>query len=229
MTCLSATLIASQLRSRFLEGLAPADLNCILEAAVPRRIPANAIVTNQADPADRVFLLTTGRARFFLIGGDGRKILLHWLVPGEIFGNQTLLSTPSTYIVSTETVKDSSVFAWDRLTIRDLMARYPQLADNALAIASDYLTLEVVSRIALTCDDARQRLARVITTLALSIGEKAPGGIELDATNEELASAANVTLFTTSRLLSEWQRRGAVHKSRGKLLLCSPELLVSTD
>jgi hypothetical protein len=35
-----------------------------------------------------------------------------------------------------------------------------------------------------------------------------------------LANAANVTPFTASRLISAWQRSGAVKKSRGKLLLC---------
>ena len=32
--------------------------------------------------------------------------------------------------------------------------------------------------------------------------------------NEDLASAANVTLFTASRLLNEWQRNGLVNQER---------------
>jgi CRP-like cAMP-binding protein len=53
------------------------------------------------------------------------------------------------------------------------------------------------------------------------IGEKVPGGIELDATNEELASASNISRFSVSRLLSEWERKHAVEKRRGKILLRS--------
>jgi CRP-like cAMP-binding protein len=34
-----------------------------------------------------------------------------------------------------------------------------------------------------------------------------------------LANKANITLFTASRLLSEWQRSGAVVKTRGRILL----------
>jgi len=52
--------------------------------------------------------------------------------------------------------------------------------------------------------------------------------MELDVTNEELAEAANVTPFTASRLISQWQRRGALVKTRGKILLQSPgNLLLS--
>jgi CRP/FNR family transcriptional regulator, nitrogen oxide reductase regulator len=49
------------------------------------------------------------------------------------------------------------------------------------------------------------------------------GGVQLDITNEQLANAANITLFTTSRLMGQWQRSGAVVKSRGKIILRSPE------
>jgi CRP-like cAMP-binding protein len=61
--------------------------------------------------------------------------------------------------------------------------------------------------------------------LAHDIGEKGRDGIELNLKNEELADAASVTRFTVSRLMSEWDRRGILKKSRGKVLLRSPEKL----
>jgi CRP/FNR family transcriptional regulator, nitrogen oxide reductase regulator len=79
--------------------------------------------------------------------------------------------------------------------------------------------------VALTCHTARQRLAQVLIRLAEVIGQKVRGGIEFDATNEELASAANITPFTASRLISEWQLNRAVAKRRGKIFLRSPERL----
>jgi len=65
-----------------------------------------------------------------------------------------------------------------------------------------------------------------LTCLAQGIGEKVAGGFEFEATNEELAGAANVTAFTASRLLSEWQNNGAILKRRGKVLLRSPQRLL---
>jgi CRP-like cAMP-binding protein len=59
--------------------------------------------------------------------------------------------------------------------------------------------------------------------LTRGIGQEVPGGVELEVRNEDLANAANVTVFTASRLLNEWQRNGAVVKSRGKVLLRCPE------
>ena len=82
---------------------------------------------------------------------------------------------------------------------------------------------------ALTCGSARERLAHVLATLASGIGHKVPGGIELDVKNEELANEANVTLFTASRLLNEWQRARILQKSRGKILLRSRERLLQYE
>jgi CRP-like cAMP-binding protein len=92
-------------------------------------------------------------------------------------------------------------------------------------MTSDYLGWYVADHLALTCHTARQRLAQVLIRLAEVIGQKVPGGVEFDATNEELASAANITPFTASRLVSEWQVNRAVVKRRSKILLLSPERL----
>ncbi len=226
MTCPSSAVVKLHVRSRFLEGLSPASLDCILASATPRQYLAGAVVTNQEDPANYYFLLTSGRARYFFVTQDGRKLLLHWFGPGETFGGFTLLANPSNYLASTEVVKDSCVLMWDRPTIRSLAERYPRLLENALLTAADYLTLAVAAHIALSCHDARQRLGQVLLNFARNFGQQVHDGTEVEVTNEELAGAANLTLFTTSRLLGEWQRQGAVLKSRGKVLLRYPERLL---
>ncbi len=214
-----------ELKSRFLHGLEKPELESILSVAFQRRLLANSVVQNQGEPATRLFLLTSGRARYFYITEDGRKILFLWLRPGDIFGGSALLEQPLSYLVNVETVKDSRMLVWDRTTIRNLAARYPRLRENALSLAWDYFTYYVATHTALVSNTARERLARVLVNFAKGIGHEVRGGIQLEVTNEDLANEANVTVFTASRLLSEWQRNGAIVKSRGKILLRSPELL----
>jgi CRP/FNR family transcriptional regulator, nitrogen oxide reductase regulator len=216
----------SDLRSQFLNGLAQPDRKTILSAATQRRFTANSVVTNQGHPADHLFLLTKGCARHFFVTEEGKKLLLKWLVPGNLFGGRTILSSRSSYLFSTEIVKDSSVFVWDRTTIRGLVERYPRLLENALLGASDYVEWHLTSHIGLACCTARQRVAQTLITLARSLGQEAPGGIALHITNEDLANAANVTPFTASRLISEWQRSRVLEKRRGKVVLRWPERLL---
>ena len=121
------------------------------------------------------------------------------------------------------------MLSWDRATLHLLAARYPRLMQNALLLASEYLAWHLVDHLALTCHTAGQRLAYLLVSLACVIGHKVPGGIELDATNEELASASNITHFSASRLLNEWQRKHIVEKRRGKILLRSLEGLAGPE
>jgi CRP-like cAMP-binding protein len=130
--------------------------------------------------------------------------------------NNNSPGTPSSYLFSTETVTDSSVLVWDRPTIRGFVERDPRLLENALLTASDYVAWHLASHIGLACHTVRQRVAQVLVTLARTIGQETPGGVELQITNEELANAANITPFTASRLMSKWQLDRALVKRRGQ-------------
>jgi CRP/FNR family transcriptional regulator, nitrogen oxide reductase regulator len=206
-----------------LRGLRRQEVELILSAAKRRRFNAKSVMTYQGDPADHLLLLWRGRARYFFETPNGRKLILIWIAPGNIFGGAALVSRPSTYLVSTEAVRDSVVLIWDGPTIRDLARRFPLLFENVLFLAADYISWYVAAHAALTSRSARERLAHVLAELAPSIGQKVSGGIELDVTNEELANSANITCYTTSRLISEWQRSGAIRKHRGKLILRSTD------
>jgi CRP-like cAMP-binding protein len=124
----------SDLQPQFLDGLAPVQRKTVLGAATKRRFCASAVATNQGNPADHLFLLTKGFARCFIITEEGRKLLLQWLGPGDLFGTRAVLSIHCAYLFSTETVTDTSVFVWDRPTIQDLIGRYPRLLENGLLL-----------------------------------------------------------------------------------------------
>jgi CRP-like cAMP-binding protein len=211
--------------SRLLEGLTKPELDLLLSTATQRRFGAKSLLTDQESPAKHVGMLTEGAARHFYVSALGRKVLLRWLLPGDVFGNKAFLREPSTYLFGTETVKESSVLLWSRNTMREIATRCPRLWDNALLIASDYLTWFLSAHMALISNNSRERLANVLLSLNEGMGHSTGEGTELDITNEELADAANVNPFTVSRLLSEWRRNGALSKGRGKIVLLSAERL----
>jgi CRP-like cAMP-binding protein len=207
-------------------GLKPREIDLIIAAGRPRRFSFNCVMTYQGEPAKHLLLLWKGRARYFYETPNDRKFILKWIAPGHIFGGAALVSGPSTYLVSSETVRDSIVLEWDGSTIRDLARRFPQLLENAHVVDMDYVSWYVAAHTALASQSARQRLASVLFGLATNFGQKVSGGIELDVTNEELADSAAITAYTTSRLISEWNRSGAIRRHRGKILVLSPETIL---
>ena len=73
---------------------------------------------------------------------------------------------------------------------------------------------------------AEQRLARALTRLGAETGTASRPGLEVRIKNEQLASLADVSPFTASRVLNSWQRDGAISKTRGIVHIVSPERLL---
>ena len=213
--------------SPLLEGLRPLEIDQVLAAATRKHCRAGAVITRQGTPANHFYMLEEGRARYFIDTNKGQKLLMMWIVPGGVIGGGAATRKMLTYAASTEAVRDSTVLCWDRSVMRELLARYPQMLDNALTIAAEYMMWSIETYVGLTSHTAPERLAHILSGLARIIGQPVADGIELDITNEELASAANITLYTASRLLSRWQKLGLTRKGRGRIIVRSPEKLVA--
>lgn len=103
----------------------------------------------------------------------------------------------------------------------ELTQQYPVLLHNTLSVAFEYLDWYLTDHVALTHGSACQRVAAILERLASTLGNRVSHGTQIDVTNDELAYAANVTPFTVSRLLNEWQKAGALRKRRGTIVLTS--------
>src|SRR5258708_22879453 len=93
----SGMALSAGLSSPLLDGLLPRDLHSILAVATQRDFLASTVVVNQGDPANTLFLLTRGRARYFFLTPEGPRLLLRWPVPCDCFRVITLFPHPSLY------------------------------------------------------------------------------------------------------------------------------------
>ena len=138
------------LSPRFLSGLPKDKLEAMLSVAKHRHFRASSVIFNRRKiPAERFFLLTSGHGRYFLNTNEGRKILLNWLTPGQIFGGAALLSTSFQYLASTEACWSTVAHSCGRSRPSgEIISNCPVLLDNALSIA---VTENIPWLIAVTC------------------------------------------------------------------------------
>jgi CRP-like cAMP-binding protein len=214
------------LPSKLLAGISEDAIAEILAAAHPRRVAAKRMVFTAGEKATHLFVLRTGRGRYFRLTRTGEEVLLQLLAPGDTFGIGALLENPCPYIGSAEATSDVEMLVWEHARIRTLATLYPQLADNGLRIALEYLKRYVDRHVGLVTKNAEQRLAETLLSLGHRSGQTLPTGVQVDVTNGQLGALADMSSFTTSRLLSGWERKGIVSKLRGKVLIRSPEALV---
>ncbi len=212
---------------RFFTGLEKDETRVILAAATRRKLKDGEIVARADEPASHLFLVRDGCIDYFVATSDGREILLRRLVSGNIFGVGAFLSQPAGYVGTSKAVHASEVFVWEHAVIRQLAKAYPPLSENALRTVLRYVALFAERHIALVTKPAQERLAFALTSLGSRAGHMVPSGVEINIKNEDLASLADVSRFTTSRFMQESERKGALEKSRGKVLIRSPEKLLA--
>lgn len=208
-------------------GLGKDEIGVILAAAVRRKFETSRIIIRANEPATRLFLVKTGCVDYDVLTEEGREILLRRLVPGDIFGVGAFLSEPDGYLGTAKTACESDVLVWEHRVILQLARSYPRLTENALRTALRYLALYAKRHIGLVSNTAQERLACALSSLGSRTGHALPKGVEVDIKNEDLASLADLSIFTVSRLLKQWERKGVVEKSRAKVLIRSPEGLLA--
>jgi len=189
-------------------------------------VQPNVQLCSEGQTASNLFLLTKGQVKYYRLTSEGKQVILYWLEPGDVFGLGTLLAEPQAYIGSGDSISSCEVILWDQATMRRLALAHPQLACNALGIVLHYLSLLADRHSAILGSSANHRIAKALLSIGERRGSISSTGVELDITNEELASLADVSPFTVSRVLSDLQRKGAVKKRRKGLRIDAPEALL---
>lgn len=213
--------------SNLFSGLGQNEIKAVKEAAGRRSIEASRIIVRANEIADRLFLIEAGFVDYYVSTEDGRDILLPRLAAGDVFGVASFLSKPIGYLGTAKAVRHIDVLEWKGLVIRQLANTYPLLVENALRTTLRYLALYAKRHIGLVSNTAQERLAWALSRLGSRTGHAVPNGMEVDIKNEDLASLADVGIFTTSRILKYWDRHNVLEKGRGKVIIRSPERLLA--
>jgi len=212
---------------KLLEGLTTEQTKLVIESAEQLNFPKDHVIIRGGEPATTLFLVMRGRAKFYRVTKQGEEVLLWWLTTDDTFGIGTLLSAPLRYIGTVQTVDQCELLAWSRASIELLPAGARSvLTQNALHIVLYYLAAYAERLVGLTSETAEQRLARTLLQLAKRMGSVHEDGVELAMMNEDLAGLADVSPFTASRQLKDWERQGILQKRRAKVLIVTPERLL---
>ena len=216
-------------RSRVFDGLAEEARQEILSAAAPRNLRAKQVLASEGESAGTFYMVVVGHLKLSKVTPDGREVIARFIGPGDPYAGIVLLGHP-TYPISATAVEPSRVLGWTRDDIAGLANSHPQLRTNILREITRHMT-DALERVGeLSTERVSQRLARTLLRLAEHDGRKGPGdSIEIahPITRQDLADLSGTTLFTVSRLLSEWESRGFVASTRGHVTLRRPAAIES--
>jgi CRP-like cAMP-binding protein len=209
------------------KDLSEAQVEAVYRAAKTRQVAQGGFFFYQEDPAEAVYILSEGRVKLTQLSPDGQQVLVRVITPWTLFG-AVAMTPEASYPVSAQADQDSRALSWSKSSLQAFIGQYPQLALNAMQMMAAHVKEFQDRYRELATERVERRLARAILRLASQTGRKIPEGILLDLplTRQDLAEMSATTLYTVSRILSQWEERGLVEAGRERLVLRKPHGLV---
>lgn len=184
------------------------------ECAAARR----QVFVAQGQPAEESLLLCAGRVKITQVSADGQEFIVRLVGPGEHFGGLGL-PPGDVHPATAEALEPSIALQWNRRQLDEIIEGSPVLHGNALRIVAQRLRSAEERCREMATERVAQRVAHTLFRLLGHIGRPADGAVYVSLTREELAQMSGTTLFTVSRLFSQWEAEGLIRPRREGVLI----------
>lgn len=198
------------------------DFQALIESSRPRNVEEGGFFFLQGDPATHVHVLAHGQAKLLQSNPAGHQVSLRIIYPWQMFGALGAVRALAAYPATAQALEDSTSLTWKADAFKEFMQSRPHLSWGLMQLMTGYIQ-EMQSRYReLATERVEQRIARVVLRLAAQSGQQVEDGIELALKRQDLAELSGATLFTVSRVLADWDRRGLVEAGREQVKIRRP-------
>jgi len=192
-------------------GLNDGELNEIASLVLERRYQKGRIIFVEGEPGEAIYFLKSGLVKVSKQDGEGREHTLHYVNPGDIFGEVVLFDAGG-YPATAEVVENAEVGLIRNRDMDRLLLKNPVMTLEMLKIMARRLRNSQQQIMELALKDTTRRLAGLLLKLAEEHGVAGDKGmmIDLPLTNQELANLIGTSRETVNRILGEFRRRKAI-------------------
>lgn len=169
---------------------------------VRRRFGRNEEIFGEGEPAEHLYRVVAGVVRTIRFTSDGRRQILAFHFPGDVFG----IETGDRHALAAEAVVDSSVSVVRRSMVEAVAARDAQAAHGLLRLVTDHLQKSQEHVLVLGRKGAGERVAAFLLQLA----DRVRPDIELPMSRADIADYLALTIETVSRAFTQMERDRAI-------------------
>jgi CRP/FNR family cyclic AMP-dependent transcriptional regulator len=191
------------------------ELRAITAHSITRAFPRNAIILNEGDRTDSLYVILEGRVKVFVADVQGREIVLTTQGPGEYFGEMILDEGPRS--ASVMTLEPSKFLVIPKADFKDFLLRHPAFGVRLIEklIHRVRNLTENVKSLALM--DVYGRVARLLLELAEPQGGKLV--ITERLTQQDIASRVGASREMISRIFKDLTAGGYVSLDRKRITI----------
>lgn len=205
------------------------DLHLILKNSITRSLEEGSFFFMQGDEAEYLYILTSGQVKLMQSNPNGQQVNLRTIYPWQMFGALGVTRGPgTTYPATAETLENSTALAIQSAFLNSMMETRSYLSFDLMNLMTSYIQEMQARYRELATEKVEQRVANALIRLAGQAGIKSEkeAGIELSFSRQDVAEMTGTTVYTVSRLLSEWERRGSIKTGRERITILKPHDLV---
>lgn len=185
---------------------------------VVRSYPKKAVVINEGDAGESLFVLLKGSVRVFSGNDDGREITFGTIQSGDYFGEMSLDGGPRS--ASVITLEPCTCAVLSGTEVRAHLASEPEFAVNLLVrvIGRARAATEIARSMALM--DVYGRLIAMLETHDGMTTLVTAAGVMLESvTHQDIASRIGASREMVSRLLKDLERGGYIEMATKRITL----------
>ena len=174
-------------------------LRKVAASGVVRQFPKQAILINEGDVGDSLYVILAGRVKVYASNAAGREVVLNFHGPGEYVGEMSLDGAPRS--ASVITVEPTTCAIVNRAQFRDFLAANPDFAQHLIRtlIRRARSATENVKSLALS--DVYGRLVRLVDGLCVDGGGRLTVGGRL--THQDVAGRVGASRDMVGKLLKD--------------------------
>jgi CRP/FNR family cyclic AMP-dependent transcriptional regulator len=209
---------------QFFNGLSETSLETLARVVKLQHILKGQFLFLQGDPAEKTYLVRSGRISILLESPDGRRLVINEMHAGDFFGEVGLI-TEETRSSSALARMDCDLLVFPPKVFMSILEAEPLLVRRMLEMNAIRLRESTQREGALAFLDAQGRLARLLLILGHQELEK--GYITIS--QEELAERTGQTRQTVAKALGRWRRAGWLITGRGRIMLLDYDALAQQE
>lgn len=188
-------------------------------------IAKNAIIHEEGERADYMWMLAEGKVRIYKEGIGQRAQIIRLLKPYDFFGYRAVIAG-DTYTSFASAFEPCKVYRLHRDIFLQLLQQNIHFCYQMLNVLARDLAVSEVQTVNLTQKHIRGRLAESLLTLRKKYGFDEDGcTLSLYMSREDLANMSNMTTSNAIRTLSQFAGEGLVSVDGRKIRILNEETL----
>ena len=191
------------------------ELRSLARRGVLRTYRKNAVLINEGESGDSLFVLLKGSVKVFAMDESGREITYGTVNEGDYFGEMSLDGGPRS--ASVMTLEACTCAVLSRTDVSEHLVEEPEFAIN--------LVVQVIRRARAATETARNMAlldvyGRLIALLEDRRGDATEGGATLESiTHQDIANRVGASREMVSRLLKDLEKGGYIELGVKKITL----------